>query len=360
MPQQTIPEGDFAIRQKIKNFIALLEGKPKLPFNDINSYDHIIVAMSGGKDSTACFLNLLDAGADMSKVELWHHCIDGREGSELMDWAVTEDYCRKFADAFNVPIYYSWRQGGFEQEMLRNKSYTGDVFFEVPTDTAGTQLIRKESSKQERFMNTRLKFPQVTADLSVRWCSSYLKIDVSKIAINNQHRFSGKKTLFITGERGEESAARAKYEAFEPHQCDRREGGLQRHVDHWRPVLSWLSTDVWAIIERYKVVAHPAYYLGWGRVSCAACIFGSRNAFASLNKINPEQVKRVSDYEKQFGLTIKRKMSVPEMVELGEVYPGCENKDKVIQVLAKEYTGEIFTDNWLLPAGAHGENCGAI
>jgi hypothetical protein len=27
-------------------------------------------------------------------------------------------------------------------------------------------------------LGTRLKFPQVSADLNVRWCSAYLKIDV--------------------------------------------------------------------------------------------------------------------------------------------------------------------------------------
>lgn len=353
-------EKTYVLYQKIRNFIDILTNKPELPFDDINAYDHIIVAMSGGKDSTACFLRLLQIGTDMSKVELWHHDIDGREGSELMDWPITEDYCRAFAKAFNVPIYYSWREGGFEQEMLRNKSYTGDVFFEVPTDTREIKLVRKESSKQERFKNTREKFPQVTADLTVRWCSSYLKIDVSKIAINNQQRFSGKKTLFITGERGEESEARSKYEQFEPHQCDRREGALKRHVDHWRPVLTWFGTDVWKIIEKYKVIPHPAYYLGWGRVSCAACIFGSRNAFASLDKINPVQIRRVSDYEKQFGLTIKRSESVLDMIAVGETYPGCNNKEMVTKVLSDKYTGEIFTDNWVLPDGAYGENCGAL
>ena len=40
---------------------------------DINSYDHYIIAFSGGKDSLACLLHLLELGVDRSKVELWHH-----------------------------------------------------------------------------------------------------------------------------------------------------------------------------------------------------------------------------------------------------------------------------------------------
>ena len=51
-------------------------------------YDKYIVAFSGGKDSTACFLHLLECGVPVEKIELWHHDIDGR-GRTFMDWEVT-------------------------------------------------------------------------------------------------------------------------------------------------------------------------------------------------------------------------------------------------------------------------------
>ena len=59
---------------------------------ELNSYDFIIVAFSGGKDSTAMVLDLLERGAEKEKIILWHHDIDGREGSKLMDWPITRDY----------------------------------------------------------------------------------------------------------------------------------------------------------------------------------------------------------------------------------------------------------------------------
>ena len=46
---------------------------------DFASYDYIITAFSGGKDSVACVLSLLDAGAPRERMELWHHEVDGRE-----------------------------------------------------------------------------------------------------------------------------------------------------------------------------------------------------------------------------------------------------------------------------------------
>lgn len=56
------------------------------PDIDLNSYDNIIVCMSGGKDSIACLLHIIEMGADKSKIELWHHEVDGRKGSSPMDW----------------------------------------------------------------------------------------------------------------------------------------------------------------------------------------------------------------------------------------------------------------------------------
>ena len=92
--------------------------QPKESEIDLRSYDKIVVAFSGGKDSTACVLYLLESGVPKDKFELWHHIIDGREGSTLMDWPVTEDYCRAFARALDIKIYFNWKVGGFEMEML--------------------------------------------------------------------------------------------------------------------------------------------------------------------------------------------------------------------------------------------------
>lgn len=52
---------------------------------EIDKYDVIIVCMSGGKDSIASLLHLIDIKVDLSCVELWYHDVDGREGSSLMD-----------------------------------------------------------------------------------------------------------------------------------------------------------------------------------------------------------------------------------------------------------------------------------
>lgn len=48
------------------------------------SYDKYIVSFSGGKDSTATFLYLLEHGVPVERIELWHQEIDGREKTFLI------------------------------------------------------------------------------------------------------------------------------------------------------------------------------------------------------------------------------------------------------------------------------------
>jgi 3'-phosphoadenosine 5'-phosphosulfate sulfotransferase (PAPS reductase)/FAD synthetase/DNA-binding XRE family transcriptional regulator len=333
--------------QPVFSFVEEIE-KPRI---DLHSYDHFIVAFSGGKDSVACVLLLLEQGIPKEKVELWHHAIDGREGSDLMDWPCTPAYCDKFAEAFGLKIRHSWKVGGFEGELLRFEQATAPTRFE---DIDGNVVECGGFGPK----NTRRKFPQKSADLSTRWCSAYLKIGVCGMAIRNQDRFLGMRTLVITGERGEESSSRAKYAEFEPDGTDNRNGrNVKRHVDHWRPVHSWSESDVWAIIEKHHVLMHPAYRLGWNRLSCISCVFGSRNQWSSVRAIDPERFSRIAKYEEEFGVTIDRKKSVVEMADSGCPYPDMD-PELVRKALSRTYDEPIIVENWTLPAGTYGENAG--
>jgi 3'-phosphoadenosine 5'-phosphosulfate sulfotransferase (PAPS reductase)/FAD synthetase len=321
---------------------------------DILTYDKYIVAFSGGKDSTAAFLHLLDIGVPLHKIELWHHDIDGR-GELFMDWECTPAYCQAFAQAFGVPIYFSWKEGGFKREMLRDGALTAPIYFE--DENWNVQKVGGTRGKP----STRLKFPQVSPDLSVRWCSAYLKIDVCAAAIRNQERFNGIRTLVISGERGEESKARAGYAIFEPDRADCRGGRLNRVVDRWRPIRDWKEQEVWDIIKRYRVRCHPAYYLGWSRVSCKFCIFGNADQFASANYISPFQGAQIMGYDAKFKTTIKRKEDLPSLIAKGRRYKQTANTRLVREALSLKYTQSIILplkEKWKLPAGAYGESCG--
>jgi 3'-phosphoadenosine 5'-phosphosulfate sulfotransferase (PAPS reductase)/FAD synthetase len=322
-----------------------------LTHHQLQQYDEIIVAFSGGKDSLACLLRLLDRGVPREKIELHHHLVDGREGSTLFDWPCTEGYCEAVAKAFGLRLTYSWRVGGLEAEMLRDNQPTAPTA--IPCEIAGYRLVGGKGP-----LGTRRKFPQQSAALQTRWCSAYGKVMLFDAYLTNTPRFAdGRKVLVITGERAQESANRARYAEFEPHRADNRNGQrVRRYIDHWRPVLRWSIEDVWRIIEAWRVQAHPAYELGYGRVSCRGCVFSSADQWATTKVIAPAQFAAIATREKEFGITIHRKRSVEESAAIGIAYPTDPFWVEVAN--SRHFEPPIFRNNWKLPLGAYGESCG--
>lgn len=329
------------------------------PDIDLHGYDRIIVCMSGGKDSIASLVHLLDMGIDTAKVELWHHDVDGREGSTLMDWPFMADYNRALARSFGLPLFFSWLDGGFEGEMLKHNSHSRPHKVETPDG-----LVTLERDTQRARPGTRMRFPQVSASLQTRWCSSALKIDVGRRALNNQPRFDGQRVLFVTGERREESANRARYNQLEPHACDRRSGRKARHVDAWRPVLQWSEDQVWDALRRHRILAPVPYRLGWSRSSCMNCVFNGPRIWATLRGIFPERVQLIAEYERRFGTTISRHGA--DVLKIAQGAKPFEIADLVAleQAGRTDYTLPIRLEPgqaWQMPVGAFGaEACGAM
>lgn len=297
-------------------------------------------------------------GVDLGRCELWHHDVDGREGSQLMDWHFMADYNRQLAAAFNLPIFHSWLDGGFEGELLKQDSYSRPHKIETPD---GLLVLDRDTTRAKP--GTRMRFPQVAASLQTRWCSSALKIDVGRRALNNQSRFDGQKVLFITGERREESSNRARYNQLEAHACDRRDGRKARHVDAWRPVLDWSEEQVWDALKRHGVVAPVPYRLGWSRSSCKTCIFNSPRVWATINRYFPDRTQPIAQYEQQFGTTIARSgQNVLQVAESARPFE-IEDLEALAQATRKEYTLPVLTSasEWKMPVGAFGsEGCGSL
>lgn len=313
---------------------------------DLIAYRRIVVAFSGGKDSLAALLHLLELGVPAEAIELHHHDVDGR-GPSFMDWPCTEGYVRTIADHLSLPLYISWREGGFAREIDRDDAPTAPVMFETP---AGIGRAGGNGPA-----GTRGLFPQTSANLSVRWCSPALKIDVLAASIRNQPRFLDGGTLVVTGERAEESPARAGYPALERH----RTSTLARRVDHWRPIHAWRESDVWVIIQRWGIRPHPAYVLGWGRLSCRSCIFGSPDQWATLRLVFPRAFESIAAREGRCGRTIHRALTVAQLADRRTPYSSAlSHPDELAQAEDAEWRLPILASPWLLPAGAFGDGAG--
>ena len=323
---------------------------------DMHNYDHYLVMFSGGVDSVNCVLHLLELGIPRSKIELFHHLVDGHpDDGRVFDWPVTDAYVRAFAAAFGLPIFMSWKHGGIAGEMFRKNARTAPASFEIP---GGAVLTAGGKRGAE---TTRMMFPAATASMSTRFCSSYAKIDIGAKAITGQTRFTNSRTLVITGERASESANRNHLPRAERHRTDRREGRLARHVDHVRPIITETDEQVWDRMERWGVRAHPAYYAGFGRCSCAYCIFSSKNQLATLRVIDSSGFQQIARIEETLQHTMKNGANLHQVADKGTPYEAATGEAAAI-LMSHEYHQAIIIDStqWKLPAGAFGENAGPL
>lgn len=334
------------------------DGYYRAPEIDLSVYDKVIVFCSGGKDSIACLLHLLDSGVPTDKIEAWHHDVDGATET-FMDWPFMTSYNHKLCSYLNVPLYLSWLAGGFKQEMLKENSYSREHVIETP---AGTITLPRDHKRSKPA--TRMKFPQQSASLSTRYCSSVLKIDIGRRALTNQSRFDHSKTLVVSGERREESPGRSRYRQFEINTTDTRNGKKARHVDTWRPVLDWDESQVWSMLEKHRIIPPIPYRLGYSRSSCQTCIFNSRRIWATVKKYFPERVKEIAAYEDSFGTAISRTgknvIQISEHVEPIEIsdieaLEQAKNNDYALPVVLQNH------ERWVLPPGAYStESAGSI
>jgi 3'-phosphoadenosine 5'-phosphosulfate sulfotransferase (PAPS reductase)/FAD synthetase len=314
----------------------------------LDQYTAILVNFSGGKDSLALVLDLLERGVERDRIQLWHQCVDGEAGVDqpFVDWPCTESYVRAVGQALGVRVLFQWRCGGFLGEMLKENAQTQPVRFERQDGSIG------QAGGLKSKVGTRRRYPQASGDLRVRWCSAVLKIDAFALALNNDPAFRTGKFLVLTGERREESANRATFAEKEPHRCDSK----RRRVDAWRSVIDWSEDEVWSILRRWRIQPHPAYRLGFPRVSCFTCIFGGADQWTSVRKIAPDRFARIAAYEHEFGCTIKRGVTVEQVADRGTPYPACDDPALVSLAMSSHYPPEqVFVPEgqpWRLPPGA--------
>lgn len=384
----------------------------------LESYDLVVVLLSGGKDSIATYYKLRELGVPKEKFEFWHHDIDGGHPTRHMDWRCTQNYVKAFAEAEGVPLRLSWRINGFFGELYRVGASEPIEWVEPETGEVkqckpSNQYLKCKEIKEQacedmeerlKELGYRYKFPAKSGDLSRRWCSAYLKIGVAdSVMANLDHiklleevggkrgKFPAKggthqgrwcsgnlkaavqdsitanmdktksdiKILVVSGERRGESAGRSKYNEMEIHRTN-AEAKAHRIVHQWRPVIDYSEKDVWEVLKRHKVNPHPCYRAGWNRCSCAMCIFSTPKLFAGIRELYPEEYEKLKQDEEVLGFTLDNKCSLDEFVGDAKscVYHG--DKDALKSLITGEFSVEdVYTDNWMYPAGAfHGAEGG--
>ena len=366
----------------------------------LEDYDRIVVLLSGGKDSVACYCKLRELGVPKEKIEFWHHDIDGKHPSRRMDWRCTGNYVRALAEAEGVPLRVSWRRKGFFGELYRMGA-SEPVEWEEPGTGAIRQCrvsksyalcekIRQETGENQeeqlRAFGCRMKFPMKTGDLGERWCSAYLKIMVADMVMINLDRLrelvqpgqeeqagrgqavrkGGKqrqesRVLMVSGERRGESAGRSKYNEMETRRTN-AEKRARRTVHQWRPVIDYSEKDVWEVLKRHRITLHPCYRAGWNRCSCAMCIFSTPKLFAGIRELYPEEYALLKRDEEILGFTLDNRCDLDSFVGGCQVLrvPWRSGSHPQPPYRGVWHIGGIYSKGeWSCPAGAfHGAEGG--
>lgn len=385
----------------------------------LEEYDLIVVLISGGKDSVACYLKLIELGVPKEKIEFWHHDIDGGHPTRRMDWKCTQNYVKALADAEGVKLRVSYRVNGFFGELYRIGA--SEPIEWIDPDTGEIKQCKlssnylkcrelKEQATEEmeellKQYGYRMKFPAKTGDLSRRWCSAYLKICVADTVVSNldrlgeleelggkRHKFPAKggthsgrwcsgnlkaavqdsvtanleetkhdkKILIVSGERRGESVGRSKYNEMEIHRTNAT-AKAHRIVHQWRCCIDYSEKDVWELLKRHHINPHPCYRIGWNRCSCMMCIFSTPRLFAGVKELFPDDYASLRHDEEVLGFTLDNKKNLDEFI--GDT-PSCvcwNDKKAIRSILTGEFgTEDIYTENWNYPVGAfHGADGGS-
>lgn len=348
----------------------------------LEEYTKVIVLLSGGKDSIACYLRLRELGVPKEKIELWHHDIDGGHPSRRMDWRCTSNYVKAFAKAEGVTLRISYRQDGFFGELYRVGASKPVKWLDPTTNETKTcelsskqiicEEIRKEMGEEAEELlkeyGYRHKFPAKTASLATRWCSSALKIDVASSVIagldaldelpSDEENF--KKVLIVSGERRGESAGRSRYNEMEIHKTN-ADKKKHRVCHTWRAVIDYTEKDVWELLKRHKISPHPCYKAGWNRCSCMMCIFSSPRHFAGIKELFPEEYDNLRNDEETLGFTLDNNGNLDEFIKGAKSCVVKTDPAAIRSLITGEFSEEeIYVTHWEYPAGAfHGVDGGS-
>lgn len=302
----------------------------------LEEYDLIVVLISGGKDSVACYLKLLELGVPKERIEFWHHDIDGGHPSRRMDWKCTQNYVKALADAEGIKLRVSYRVNGFFGELYRIGA--SEPIEWIDPDTGEVKQCKlssnylkckelKEQATEEmeellKKYGYRMKFPAKTGDLSRRWCSAYLKICVADTVVSN---------LDCLGELEELGGKRHKFPA---------KGGT--HSGRWCSgnLKAAVQDSVTANLEETK------------RDKKILIVSGERRGeSAGVKELFPDDYAALRHDEEVLGFTLDNKKNLDEFIGdtqscvcwkdkaaihsiLGFVFKQQRTKDKIITVTA--------------------------
>jgi 3'-phosphoadenosine 5'-phosphosulfate sulfotransferase (PAPS reductase)/FAD synthetase len=219
---------------------------------------------SGGKDSQATLIRLLELGIDKNQIIVVHASLGDAE------WPGALEKAQEHATKHNLPFFVA---------------RASKTIFDMV----------------ERRFETRPEVPSFPSS-STRQCTSDLKRDPIAKVVRNYAAAKGFKTVVnCLGIRAQESSARSKKSPFS---LNERFCTNTRSWFEWFPIFELSVAQVKASIAAAGETLHYAYALGNDRLSCVFCIMASDGDLKCGAKHNPELLGRYVALERKTGYTM--------------------------------------------------------
>lgn len=274
----------------------------------LEEYDLIVVLISGGKDSVACYLKLIELGVPKERIEFWHHDIDGGHPSRRMDWKCTQNYVKALADAEGIKLRVSYRVNGFFGELYRIGA--SEPIEWIDPDTGEVRQCKLSSN----YLKCKELKEQATEEME---------------ELLKQYGY------------------RMKFPA---------KGGT--HSGRW--CIDYSEKDVWELLKRHHINPHPCYRIGWNRCSCMMCIFSTPRLFAGVKELFPDDYAALRHDEEVLGFTLDNKKNL-EFIGDTKSCVCWDDRKAIHSILTGEFTtDDIYINDWKYPVGAfHGADGGS-
>lgn len=220
--------------------------------------DRLMVGVSGGKDSTATCLYLLEQGL------------------------TKDDFDRCFWDTgWESPQTYDYLNE-LEDTIGTIQRHRADIGIDKLPDHIKAFILKEEAELGYVSPFIRLVFVMGIFPSHVRkYCTSYLKMRVATKKLKE----SDDQYISVSGIRAKESKARSQM----------KEWSFNDRMDawEWRPIINWSVSDVVDIHKRFGLAPNAAYIRGASRVGCYPCIYARKKQISLLSSERRSLIDRM-------------------------------------------------------------------
>lgn len=249
-----------------------------------------LAGVSGGKDSTALVLHMLEFGVPFEGV----FADTGNEHP----WTV--DFVQELSHRTGIKIHMV-KAEFTDAEFAKKRDFIRNTWPKqgVP-DHICERAHKWTFSEGNPFLDIcilRSGFPAAKG----RFCTDRLKIRPIHEQVFQSIWDRGDIVLNWQGIRREESPARAAMDPFQ-RLIGKGEG------EYWavRPLLDWTLNDVWRMHKRHGINPNNLYKYHQTRVGCMDCIFATKQDIATTAEFFPEHIDKIERWERRVGLVTKR------------------------------------------------------